>query len=156
MLPSLDGFILPFYPHCYGSSPCTSFHHQSSSWIFRPNEALTAPWTHQAPHLNDKALLIFQDPLHLYALARFLYTRVFVCSLPPLASSSTFFGLPCSSAGKEPTCNAGYPGLMPGSERSPGEEIGYPLQYSWASWWLSGKRICLQCGRPSSVPGVGR
>ena len=38
-----------------------------------------------------------------------------------------------SSVGKEPTCNAGDPGLIPGSERSTGEGIGYPLQYSWAS-----------------------
>ena len=40
---------------------------------------------------------------------------------------------PYSSAGKESTCNAGDPGLIPGSERSPGERIGYPLQHSRAS-----------------------
>ena len=40
---------------------------------------------------------------------------------------------PDSSVGKESTCNAGDPGLIPGSERYPGERIGYPLQYSWAS-----------------------
>ena len=38
-----------------------------------------------------------------------------------------------SSAGKESTCNAGDPSLIPGSGRSTGEGIGYPLQYSWAS-----------------------
>ena len=38
-----------------------------------------------------------------------------------------------SSVGKESTCNAGDPGLIPGSGRFPGEGIGYPLQYSWAS-----------------------
>ena len=32
--------------------------------------------------------------------------------------------------GKESTCNAGGPSSIPGSERSPGERIGYPLQYS--------------------------
>jgi len=31
------------------------------------------------------------------------------------------------------TCNAGNPGSIPGSGRSAGEGIGYPLQYSWAS-----------------------
>ena len=41
-------------------------------------------------------------------------------------------GFPGSSAGKESTCNAGDPGLIPGSGRSPGKGIGYPLQYSWA------------------------
>ena len=39
------------------------------------------------------------------------------------------FGFPDSS-GKESTCNAGDPGLIPGLGRSPGEGIGYPLQYS--------------------------
>ena len=39
----------------------------------------------------------------------------------------------CRSAGKESTCNAGDPGLIPGLGRSLGEGIGYPHQYSWAS-----------------------
>ena len=30
-------------------------------------------------------------------------------------------------------CSTGDPGLIPRSGRSPGEGIGYPLQYSWAS-----------------------
>ena len=38
-----------------------------------------------------------------------------------------------SSAGKESACNAGDPGSIPGSGRSTGEEIGYPLQHSQAS-----------------------
>ena len=37
---------------------------------------------------------------------------------------------PDNSVGKESTCNAGDPGLIPGSGRSPGEGKGYPLQYS--------------------------
>ena len=40
---------------------------------------------------------------------------------------------PDSSVGKESTCNAGDPSLIPGSGRSAGEGIGYPRQYSWAS-----------------------
>ena len=39
-------------------------------------------------------------------------------------------GFPGSSVGKESTCNAGDMGLIPGSERAPGEENGYSLQYS--------------------------
>jgi len=31
---------------------------------------------------------------------------------------------------KQPACNAADPGSIPGSGRSPGEGIGYPLQYS--------------------------
>ena len=42
-------------------------------------------------------------------------------------------GFPDSSVGKESARNAGDPSLIPGSERSAGEGIGYPLQYSWAS-----------------------
>ena len=42
-------------------------------------------------------------------------------------------GFPHSSVAKESTCNAGDPGLIPGSGRSAIEGIGYPLQYSWAS-----------------------
>ena len=38
-----------------------------------------------------------------------------------------------SSVGKESACNAGNPGSIPGLGRSVGEEIGWPLQYSWAS-----------------------
>ena len=36
-------------------------------------------------------------------------------------------------SGKESACNAGDPGLILGLERSPGEGIGYSLQYSWVS-----------------------
>ena len=43
-------------------------------------------------------------------------------------------GFPGSSAGKESICNTGNPGSIPGSGRSTGEGIGYPLQHSWASF----------------------
>ena len=39
-------------------------------------------------------------------------------------------GFPGGSDGKESACNAGDPRLILGSERSPGEGNGYPLQYS--------------------------
>ena len=42
-------------------------------------------------------------------------------------------GFPDSSVGKESACNAGDPSSIPGSGRSTGEGIDYPLQYSWAS-----------------------
>ena len=41
--------------------------------------------------------------------------------------------LPHSSVGKESACNAEDASLIPGLGRSPGEGIGYPLQYFWAS-----------------------
>ena len=43
------------------------------------------------------------------------------------------WGFPGSSAGKESAYNAGDPGSIPGSGRSPAEETGYPLQYTWPS-----------------------
>ena len=39
-------------------------------------------------------------------------------------------GFPGGSAGKESACSAGDLGSIPGLGRSPGEEKGYPLQYS--------------------------
>ena len=42
-------------------------------------------------------------------------------------------GFPGSSAGKESSCNAGDPSLIPGSGGSPGKGMGYPLQDSWPS-----------------------
>ena len=39
-------------------------------------------------------------------------------------------GYPGGPDGKESACNAGDPGSIPGSGRSPGEGDGYPLQYS--------------------------
>ena len=43
---------------------------------------------------------------------------------------SNYDGFPHHSVGKSSACNAGDPGLIPGSERSPGERNGNPLQYS--------------------------
>ena len=39
-------------------------------------------------------------------------------------------GFPGGSDSKESACNAGDPGLIPRSGRSPGEGNDYPLQYS--------------------------
>ena len=38
-------------------------------------------------------------------------------------------GFPGGSVGKESSCNAGDPGSIPGSGRSPGEGNGYSVQY---------------------------
>ena len=47
--------------------------------------------------------------------------------------STPNWGFPNSSIGKESACNSGDPSSIPGSGRSAGEGIGYPLQYSWSS-----------------------
>ena len=53
-------------------------------------------------------------------------------------------GFPGGSDGKESACNVGNLGLIPGSERSPGEGNGTPLQYSClenpmdrGAWWAT-------------------
>ena len=50
----------------------------------------------------------------------------------PALAGRFFFtkGFPGSSDGKASAYNAGDPGLIPGSGRSPGEKNGNPLQYS--------------------------
>ena len=48
-------------------------------------------------------------------------------------NTNTVKGFPGSSAGKELASNARDPGSIPGLGRSPGEGLGHPLQYSWAS-----------------------
>ena len=56
---------------------------------------------------------------------------------------------------KESACNAGDPGLIPGSGRSPGEGNGNPLQYSYledptdrGAWWAT------VCGVAKSRTGL--
>ena len=48
-------------------------------------------------------------------------------------------GFPGGSASKESACNAGDPGSIPGSGRSPGEKIGYPLHFLGLPWCPDGK-----------------
>ena len=71
--------------------------------------------------------------LHLLELSEtqlFLRSNAFLGILPWLIPSSIQYirGFPDSSVGKESTCNAGDPGSIPGSGKSSGEGIGYPLQ----------------------------
>ena len=50
-----------------------------------------------------------------------------------MATTASYQGFPGGSTGKEPACNVGDLGSIPGLGRSAGEGIGYPLQYAWAS-----------------------
>ena len=52
---------------------------------------------------------------------------------PVFISLGCILNFPDSSAFKESACSLGDPGSILGSERSTGDGIGYPLQYSWAS-----------------------
>ena len=57
-------------------------------------------------------------------------------------------GFPCGTDGEESAHNAGEPGLIPGSRRSPGERNGNPHQYSClenpmdrGAWWATGHGV---------------
>ena len=64
---------------------------------------------------------------------------------------------PGSSACKESACNSRDPGSVPGSERSAGDGIGYPLQYSWASLVAQTvKESACSMGDLGSIFGLGR
>ena len=66
-------------------------------------------------------------------------------------------GFTSNSAGKESPCNAGDSGLIPGSGRSPGEGIGYPLQHSWAFLVAQTvKKSTCSAEHLGSIPGLGR
>ena len=120
----------------------------SSAGIPSPPLALfivMLPKAHLAPHSRMFGSRWVITPSWLPgSLRSFLYsTSVYSCHLfltfvasvrsIPFLSFIVPICFPDSSVGKELACNAGDPGLIPGSGRSTGEEIGYPLQYSWAS-----------------------
>ena len=66
-------------------------------------------------------------------------------------------GFPGGSDSKESACNAGDPDWIPGSGRSPGEGIGYPLQYSRASLMVQlVKNLPAISGDLSSIHALGR
>ena len=53
--------------------------------------------------------------------------------------------VPDSSVGKESTCNAGDPVLIPGLGRSSGQGNGYPLEYSCLENFMEGEPGRVQC-----------
>ena len=57
------------------------------------------------------------------------------------------------SDGKESAWNAGVPGLIPGSGRSPGEGIGYPLQYTCLEYTLPS--ILSWTEEPDGIQSIG-
>ena len=101
-------------PVCRLTSPCSahpalcSFHHLPHTPI--PASVSPAVW-----------LLPYLIPDTMWA------ETLGLCFLFPNIDTSR------RSAGEESAHNAGDLGSIPGSARSPGEGIGHPLQYCWAS-----------------------
>ena len=82
--------------------------------------------------INDRlggGKLTFNSKMDFFVLLEIYYYY----SKNNLSLPSLYMGFLGSSAGKEFCCNAGDPGSIPGLGSSPGEGIGYTLQYSWAS-----------------------
>ena len=77
--------------------------------------------------VSPAILSLWQTILRLFISEDRLLDVIFDCYI---FMSPHFTG---SSAVKQPACNAADPGSIPGLGSSPGEGIGYPLQYSWAS-----------------------
>ena len=75
---------------------------------------------HLIPYIGIPHNMAFDQRVHLTAKA---VTHI----------HETYWASPHSSVDKESACKAGDPGSILGSGRFPGEVIGYPLQYSWAS-----------------------
>ena len=73
----------------------------------------------------------FQEPAFLCVLGPYLSSG-YLGQFSPLGPSYDK-GFPSGLESKESACNAGDLSSIPGSGRSPGEGIGYPLQYSWGS-----------------------
>ena len=72
------------------------------------------------------------------------YKRIILLPVSNNMFLISIWGFPGSSVGKESVCNAGDMALIPGLGRSPGEGIGYPLQYSYlensmdrGAWWAT-------------------
>ena len=86
--------------------------------------------------VEDKSLGSGLNPGFTRLLSCGIFSKLLKPLVPHPSISSTVKWrqvFPDSSVGKESACNAGDPGSIPGSGRSPGEGIGYPLQYSWVS-----------------------
>ena len=77
---------------------------------------------------------------------------------PPYNCTFTNQSFPDSSVGEESAYNAEDSSLIPEYGRSAGEEIGYPLQYSWASLVAQLVKNLPACnvGDLGSIPEFGR
>ena len=93
---------------------CRAFENIYLTLIFLPFSSafIRSLWLHDSK-LNINANLISRSMI--------------IHSIP---FANIIWGFSGSSDGKEFACNAGDTGSIPGLGRSPGEGIGYPLQYS--------------------------
>ena len=105
-------------------------------------------------------IILYNAFIHSVVYSRYLRTLVYTDLLcfhlivarcfPVDGSLGYLQGFPGVLIGKEPACNMGYLGLIPGLGRSPGEGNGYPLQYSG----LENSMDCIVHGVTKSPTGL--
>ena len=102
--------------------------------IFRVFSRETAPhirWTGQSIGVSASASVLPMNIQGLFHLGLTGLISLLSKGLSRVFSSTTLQKNHFLSA--ESSCNTGDPSSIPGSGRSTGEGIGYPLQFSWAS-----------------------
>ena len=113
-------------------------------------------WTGATPHPpTSESRRAWYHPAGIFvSLFIYLWPHQAMCGIlvpqPGIKPGSPALGFSGSSAGKESICNAGGPGSIPGSGRSPGEGIGYPFCRE------AGKESTCNAGDLGSIPGLGR
>ena len=138
IIPSLITIIITSPSSQHHCNPCHHYHH--SHHHHHPQtttmSTLGECCVHEIMWYVTFGEWLF-SPLSIMPL-RFIEVAVYINSFFFFFTASCislhgYTGFPDTSVDKESACNAGDPGLFPGSGRSVGEGIGYPLQYSWAS-----------------------
>ena len=88
------------------------------------------PFLNQIPFFSSAALLTFSSALATGSLASpFKHAGFYPSVASAFLYSVVPWSFPGGSDGKESVCNAGDPGSIPGSGKSPGEGSSYALQY---------------------------
>ena len=141
-----------------------SFDHSFSTHLLNPSVCqvwrVTVPWCPVQGQAYSKHLVrnswltmlflvwaaeldqyVFQDT-QLEGLSKDIFSKL--TSSCCLFNFLFYISFPAGLASKESACDAGDLGLIPGLGRSPGEENGYPLQYSClensmerGAWWAT-------------------
>ena len=113
------------YLNKHTSFYCPSFFYTSQTWHFLQIEDL---WQVCTCHFFQQHLLALCLCVTYWYFSQYIITfhYYYICF-------GALWAFPGSSVCKESACNAGDPSSISGQGRSAGEQIGYPLQYSWAS-----------------------
>ena len=87
---------------------------------------------------SSSSLLVIRMVYHLHIWGYWYFSQQSLFQLVSHSAwhfswSTLYMCFPDNSVGKESTCNAEDPSSIRGLGGSPGEGIGYPLRYSWAS-----------------------